>query len=170
MRKRVELEHRVWEMAADGATFREMAKELGCSHEWCRQTFHRVEAREHEELKARGLAVKASQFERHAKIARLSRQEFLRSIEPRQQIKLGPDGEEVVSKVVTTAPGNLNALWCEMAALRAQRDLLGLDVDPAANEEDYSRQIAELEEQAAAEKKAWEAEQAKGGTDAAEKS
>ena len=165
--RRTELESRVWEMASDGHSYREIGRELNISHETARNILKRVESREHEALKQRGLALKATQFARLQRIANLARKEFLRSCEPRRTVKAGPDGEEVISTTISEVAGNLQALMVEMAALKDQRDLMGLDVMPAVNTEtaELDAEIRVLEI-AIAQHRALEGKEAADGTQA----
>jgi hypothetical protein len=117
----------------------------------------RVEQREQRYLTRRGEAVKASQYAHHERIRRSAQKEYLRSLDPKQRVRENPDGTTVTE--VVTGQADMRCPVVEMQAMKAQRDLLGLDVQAAENPfNDVSLEIEELEARAITERAAYERE------------
>jgi hypothetical protein len=124
-----------WKLRCRGWTLARIAERMGLSIEGVRKILARVEARESKRLSRHHDRVRARQNGQVEHIIELGFDAYYTSMEPRTRVieKVGEDGETVKHTEVVAQTGDPRHLHLVLAAQAAQRDLNGLNIDPAAN-------------------------------------
>jgi hypothetical protein len=138
----------VWDLrAVRGWTLQRIADELGLTPEGVRQIEKRITAREAEKLSANYHHLKGVHHARNEWIWASCLAAYEKSKEPQGKVRESEkDGDLVRVTESVSREGNPYHLTVGMQALEADRKLLGLDVQAAANPlNDHSADIAELE-------------------------
>jgi len=129
-----------FDLRAKGRSLRSIAKELGLSHERVRQILQEIDKRELAALSEHYAGLKIAQNSRLETIVEQSFTSWFKSLEPQRRVRqtTNAEGEEVVVNDLVEQTGNVAYLDRARAALADQRELWGLNVAAAEQEEDFN--------------------------------